>query len=561
MSISPAVFHGKNKRSAAVPSFHLSIRAQLMLFLCAMCLFLLLFVWTLIARTLQPYYNKHIYTKLSAQLDTLVAMMDDAIENDVLLSSRFWGQLTLNLDFWGSGGTVDTAIQNGKLSVTNCCLDISDTTQRSIAYSENLVPCLLHEGTYNSFSITAESSRDSASAIRLREKCFSEGSVYEIVTSPSGARQMVVGRVTVDGSYAVLISTNLAQVGEASTVLRQLLPGIAFTLFLVSILAAWLFSRWFTQPLTRLSAAARQMAKGNYTVRVNGAAARSDEIGELAQDFNHMAREVQRTAQLQRDLLANVSHDLRTPLTLIKGYAETVRDLTGGDKEKRDEQMNIVIDETDRLSALVNSVMELSKVSNGTERCEPVDFDMAQLCEEVAERYDGVCAQNNWTLKLELPENASLPVYADPAMMERVLHNLLGNAMHHIGPDGVFVLRAALTPEGDCRVEVEDHGEGIQPDELPYIFDRYYRSRSDAGKTGTGLGLSITKAIFQQHGFRFGVNSAVGRGSVFWFIMKAPQNKKPREEKRSRQEKRARGGKTRREEKQLPGNGAGPNQS
>ena len=220
---------------------------------------------------------------------------------------------------------------------------------------------------------------------------------------------------------------------------------------------------------------------------------------------------------MQRDLLANVSHDLRTPLTLIKGYAETVRDITGDDKAHRDEQMNIIVDEADRLTALVSSVMELSKVTSGAEKCEKVHFDMGQLCDEVSERYDAVCAQNGWQLKLELPEE-ELPVYADPNMMQRALHNLLGNAMHHIGKDGIFILRAQRCTEG-VRVEVEDHGPGISADDLPYIFDRYYRSRSDAGKQGTGLGLSITKAIFQQHGFRFGVQSAIGMGTTFWFIM------------------------------------------
>ena len=232
---------------------------------------------------------------------------------------------------------------------------------------------------------------------------------------------------------------------------------------------------------------------------------------------------------MQRDLLANVSHDLRTPLTLIKGYAETVRDITGDDKAHRDEQMNIIVDEADRLTALVSSVMELSKVTSGADRCERVHFDMGQLCDEVSERYDAICAQNGWQLKLELPDE-ELPVYADPEMMQRALHNLLGNAMHHIGKDGIFILRANACTEG-VRVEVEDHGPGIAADDLPYIFDRYYRSRSDAGKQGTGLGLSITKAIFQQHGFRFGVQSAIGMGTTFWFIMndlpaneKKPQN-------------------------------------
>ena len=162
------------------------------------------------------------------------------------------------------------------------------------------------------------------------------------------------------------------------------------------------------------------------------------------------------------------------------------------------------------------SVMELSKVTSGALKCEKVHFDMGQLCDEVSERYDAVCAQNGWQLKLELPDE-ELPVYADPNMMQRALHNLLGNAMHHMGADGIFVLRAAPSAEG-VRVEVEDHGPGIAAEDLPYIFDRYYRSRSDAGKQGTGLGLSITKAIFQQHGFRFGVQSTLGKGTTFWFI-------------------------------------------
>ena len=152
-----------------------------------------------------------------------------------------------------------------------------------------------------------------------------------------------------------------------------------------------------------------------------------------------------RSAQLEKDILANVSHDLRTPLTLIKGYAETVRDITGDDKAKRTEQCSIIVDETDRLSALVNSVMELSKVSSGAEKLNPVDFDMSQLCFEVAGRYDAVCEQNGWTLQLEA--NKECMVRADPAMMERVLHNLLGNATHHMGADGVFVLRDAVAPD------------------------------------------------------------------------------------------------------------------
>ena len=245
-------------------------------------------------------------------------------------------------------------------------------------------------------------------------------------------------------------------------------------------------------------------------------------MGQLAQDFNRMAAEVERTSQLQQELLANVSHDLRTPLTLIKGYAETIRDLTGNSAERRNAQLGIIIDETNRLSGLVNSVMELSRVRSGSQKPQLVEFDMAQLCSEVAERYEAVCAQNGWTLEVQADDVC--PVQADPAMMERVLHNLLGNASHHLGADGWFAVRCLPTP-GGCRVEVQDHGPGIAADDLPRIFDRYYRSRSDSGKTGTGLGLSITKAILQSHGADFGVDSTLGHGATFWFVLSSPAAK------------------------------------
>ena len=307
----------------------------------------------------------------------------------------------------------------------------------------------------------------------------------------------------------------MAQIATAAEVLRSILWPVALILLVLDLLFAMLFSRWFTRPVQQLSSGAKEIAAGNYDIQLP--VVHHDEIGQLAEDFNHMAAEVKRSAQLEKDILANVSHDLRTPLTLIKGYAETVRDLTGTDAEKRTEQCNIIVDETDRLSALVNSVMELSKVQSGAEKPNLIDFDMGELCVEVAGRYDALCDHNHWHLELQADEAA--PVRADPAMMERVLHNLLGNAFHHIGADGQVMLRVLPQADG-CRVEIEDHGPGIPPEDLPYIFDRYYRARQDSGKVGTGLGLSITKAILQQHGFAFGVSSAVGQGSTFWFVMR-----------------------------------------
>ena len=486
------------------------IRGQLMWFLCFICLFLLGLFWFLSTQLLEPLYTKHIEKQLTSQAESIVSQLDKAIAKGDTLSRWSFGHLFLNDEFFEkltvelySGGTLNSF-----------CVDISDSTLRQIYKIENQSYCNLHE----TFLSDSANSKVVNTAIAMRKKCrTTPGGFVQTLNPPrlSSSAQLLVGRTTADGSYTVLVTTSLVHVAEASNVLSTLLPLAAAMIFLFAMSAAWLFSEWFTKPLRQLSSAARQVAMGNYAVQVDST--RNDELGTLARDFNHMAAEVQHAAQMQRELLANVSHDLRTPLTLIKGYAETVRDLTGDDKAHRDEQMNIIVDETDRLTALVSSVMELSKVTSGADRCQRVHFDMGQLCDEVCERYDAVCAQNNWHLELELPDR-ELPVYADPEMMQRALHNLLGNAMHHIGADGIFILRATPCTEG-VRVEVEDHGPGIPPEDLPYIFDRYYRSRSDAGKQGTGLGLSITKAIFQQHGFRFGVQSIVGKGTTFWFIM------------------------------------------
>ena len=367
----------------------LGIRGQLMWFLCFICLFLLGLFWLLSTQLLEPLYTKHIETQLTNQADSIVERLDDAIAEGKVLSSWSFGQLAVNSDFFDKL----TLELYTKGSLNSFCVDISDTTLHTIYKIENQSFCNLH-GTY--LSDSANNDKIIATALAMRRKCRSVGSFVQTLNPPrlSGSAQLLVGRITADGSYTVLVTTSLVHVTEAGKVLSTLLPLAAALIFGFAMSAAWLFSEWFTKPLRQLSSAARQMALGNYAVQVDNR--RNDELGDLARDFNHMAEEVQHAVQMQRDLLANVSHDLRTPLTLIKGYAETVRDLTGDDKAHRDEQMNIIVDEADRLTALVSSVMELSKVTSGADKCERVHFDMGQLCDEVSERYDAICAQNGW---------------------------------------------------------------------------------------------------------------------------------------------------------------------
>ena len=494
----------KNAKKRA-PS--ISIRWQLMFFIGAMTLLTVGLIWGIITYALAPKYNATIRQNLTNKASAITAIFD---QTDSEISSRDFGVLQLDNDFWTALGQT---FSDKKINMDGYCVDFSDSTLRCLKAYESMFPCLLHESS-GSFSGEFGYNLNTRQLITFRQELFEEGSLYKIVQIGS-TRQMLVGQLSADGKYGIIVSTGMAQITTAAEVLRSILWPVALILLVLDLLFAMLFSRWFTRPVQQLSSGAKEIAAGNYDIQLP--VVHHDEIGQLAEDFNHMAAEVKRSAQLEKDILANVSHDLRTPLTLIKGYAETVRDLTGTDAEKRTEQCNIIVDETDRLSALVNSVMELSKVQSGAEKPNLIDFDMGELCFEVAGRYDALCDQNHW--HRELQADGAAPVRAAPAMMERVLHNLLGNAFHHIGADGQVMLRVLPQADG-CRVEIEDHGPGIPPEDLPYIFDRYYRARQDSGKVGTGLGLSITKAILQQHGFAFGVNSAIGQGSTFWFVMR-----------------------------------------
>ena len=231
------------------------IRAQLMLFLCSICLLLLGLFWFLSTQMLEPLYNRRIEEQLSAQADEIVRLMDTATENGEILSSWDFGELMVSDTF--REALYQALSKNSEL--TNFCVDISDTTLRNVLYIENLYPCLLH----NSTLIDSDSSSPNApTVLQMRRTCRENGQLLQSLRAPGGSSQMVVGRLTADGSYTVLVTTSLVHVGEAGQVLGRMLPTIAALIFAFAMAAAWLFSQWFTKPLRQLSAAARQVARG-----------------------------------------------------------------------------------------------------------------------------------------------------------------------------------------------------------------------------------------------------------------------------------------------------------
>lgn len=291
------------------------------------------------------------------------------------------------------------------------------------------------------------------------------------------------------------------------TLLAQL---ICLTLVLVplGIFLAVYIPRRLTRPLTEMNEAAKLLGRGDYSVRFAGRGAR--EVSELAGTLNFAAAELSKADSLRRELLANVSHDLRTPLTMIKGYGEVMRDLPG---ENTPENVQIIIDEAGRLNDLVNDLLDLSRLEAGVIQLEKERFNLTESIRAILTRYDKLA-------DYRFPFAAAEDVYvaADKLKISQVVYNLVNNAVNYAGEDKTVSLCQEVIGER-VRISVSDTGEGIPADKLQDIWDRYYKVDREHRRTqvGTGLGLSIVKNVLDLHGGAYGVVSELGMGSTFWF--------------------------------------------
>ena len=225
---------------------------------------------------------------------------------------------------------------------------------------------------------------------------------------------------------------------------------------------------------------------------------------------------MEKVQNAQREFLANVSHDLRTPLTMIKGYAEMVKEISWSDAEKREKDLDIIMREADRLTALVNEILEFSSMqSDGTAKEYGV-IDLSGAARDVVGQFAPFCEQNGSTIEVEITD--SLQAAADEAQIKRVMYNFIDNAVNHTD-DSKKIRVSLMERDGSVRFEVTDYGEGIADEELPYVWDRYYTARSRKNKAVvSGLGLSIVKEILTAHRAKFGVDN---KGCcTFWFELK-----------------------------------------
>ena len=344
-------------------------------------------------------------------------------------------------------------------------------------------------------------------------KCVGIGEEEFAYIAQLGADAMYPGDGA--GTYLYIDYSTEPALRAMGTMRVQLILISVIVIFLALVVSA-LLSMKLTKPITRLTAAAKRMAAGDFTVNFTGEYSYA-EMDTLAETLDYAKEEISKSDALQKEVLANVTHDLKTPLTMIKAYASMIQEISGDNPEKRTKHTQVIIDESDRLTSLVNDILNLSKIRSGMDTLKLTTFNLSEFVHTVLERFDYLTETKGYTITRDIEDE--LYTEADMEKIEQVVYNLVGNAVNYTGDDKV--IRVGLHREGKAiRFTVGDTGKGIPPEELETIWDRYYSSAETHKRPikGTGLGLSIVKTILLKHGFDFGVESEVGKGSTFYVL-------------------------------------------
>ncbi len=324
-------------------------------------------------------------------------------------------------------------------------------------------------------------------------------------------------------SYIMYVFAPLAPMQSTINILRSQLIYVTVIAILLSLAMALYLSNRIARPIKSITISAAEMGKGNYGVKFRGG--HFTEISDLADTLTQAEGELEKTDMYQKDLIANVSHDLRTPLTMIKSYAEMVRDLSGNNPAKRYEHLSVIIEEADRLNMLVTDMLNLSRMQSKRIVLDSKIFDLGKATDSIIASYEILMENDSYDIVFNR-DPGDFFIKGDEAKIKQVMNNLINNAVKYCGTDKKIII-GLVRLSRKVRFYVTDHGEGIAPDEVSHVWERYYKSSTHHVRSteGSGLGLSIVKEILTLHKADFDVKSVLGKGSTFWFeiaIEKSP---------------------------------------
>ncbi|NMA79132.1 MAG: HAMP domain-containing protein [Clostridiales bacterium] len=312
----------------------------------------------------------------------------------------------------------------------------------------------------------------------------------------------------------IFVYASLDPIGSTVDILRSQLYRITFIVLVLAFVISFFISWQISRPITKITKSARQLGQGDYNIAFEGGG--YGEVDELSKTLNYAAEEISKVDSMHRDLIASVSHDLRTPLTMIKAYAEMIRDISGDDANRRSEHIGVIIDEADRLGVLVSDILDMSRIESGSAYINPAPYDISIRLAELMHRFDALIERGGYQFEISIEPN--ITINADSVRIEQVMLNLINNAINYTGDDGRIIVKLYRTDKG-VRFETSDTGDGIAAENIPLIWDKFYKVNTSHKRAvvGTGLGLYIVKNTLELHGFQYGVDSTQGKGSTFWF--------------------------------------------
>lgn len=453
-----------------------SIQAKTLFFLLTYNIVIILLLWVCQIKILDIYYEKE-------QVDN----MNNIVKS---LNSTDSSNLTSTLQ--------DIAYEN------DVCIVLSDDISVVDAYNINMNGCILK----NNNSKVRELMYNFVNS----DETFKS---YKFINEDKHISALLYG-IKLDNKTAFIYS-NLEDISDFTILIKQQLMYVCIIGIFIAIIISIFLSSKITEPITKITKKAKKLGSGDTEVTFEESGIK--EIDELSEALTQAQMEMVKTDELRRDLMANVSHDLKTPLTMIKAYAEMIRDISYKDHDKMNEHLGIIVDETDRLTVLVNDILDLSRMQSNADTLSIETFDLADNIKTIVNRYQIIKETEKYIINVEMPE--SIKIKADKKKINQVIYNLINNAINYTGEDKTVTVRVTKHKKY-YLVEIIDTGKGIKESEIPYIWNKYYKNDKNHQRNvvSTGLGLSIVKEILELHGYEYGVKSVLKKGSTFYFKIK-----------------------------------------
>ena len=463
-------------------------------FLLGFCLLLLIILWLFQIVFLNDFYRLVRITEIRSNASTIISHINDNNLQEVIIALAEEGDFVADILYLDG----QSVLRRSRPSMLDQALIkmASDNGGEFYEYSANL------QNRVNVAQPNRRFGADSEGPFQARPDN------YRRVIRPQPMESLIYIRLT--DNRAIRINAVISPVNATVTTLRQQLYFISALMLILATVLAIIIAKHISKPIEKISYSALDLAKGRYNTRFSGKG--FFEIEELSETLNTAAIELGKTETLRRELLANVSHDLRTPLALIYSNAEMMYDFP---EDITKEQARVIMEETKRLASLVNDVLDISKLEANMEQLNTSRFNLTKNILETIERLRELL--KNQGFEIDFIHDREIIVNADETMIDRAFYNLLVNAVNYAGFDRRITVIQTVS-ETHVKISVSDNGGGICETDLPFIWDRYYKSGKPHKRavTGTGLGLSIVKKIIELHGGKYGVVSVIDKGSTFW---------------------------------------------